>query len=83
MAYFIIFRNTFNKILQNFVNSHEENQKLIQHRETFLIRLCFQKWYVAIPELQDENIKAENEYDEIVQKFRFVIIVILIKYHCN
>ena len=62
-------RNSFNKLLQNFVDSHEENQGLVRHREIFLIRSCFQKWYEVIPEFKAET---ENECNEIIGKFRFV-----------
>ena len=67
-------RNAFNGLLQNYINSFEENENLEKIRKDYLKRTCFLGWFKSIGSLKEEKNEQESldQYDEIISSFRSV-----------
>lgn len=61
-----------------YISSFEEQQKIFKQRDDFLTRICFFKWHEVLPKLREKKLVVDKKYDDIVDKFRFVIYINLI-----
>lgn len=64
-------------MLEHFVQAFKQNQLYNQFYEGNLLKLCFTKWSQQVPKAQLKSIPSEgydneDNYDEIVERFRFV-----------
>jgi hypothetical protein len=64
--------------MKNYIDSVEQFKMLANHRNDFLRRSCFSKWFEMMPELKKEKLEYEMAKDEIISKFRYVNIKFLL-----
>ena len=71
-------RKSLSGLLEHFVQGFKQNQLYNQFYEGNLLKLCFTKWAQQVPKVPQKSILSEgyddteDNYAEIVERFRFV-----------